>query len=118
MVGAERAQLVAEHAGGFLRCQLFAGGKSHKAAGDKAQSLYDFILDGRHKFGNAADDFAVFVIAEPVSFVAGLDLHLGAQSIDLFAGAGEVGNHDGLDHVALKRPEAAAGQQLRRVLHR
>ena len=89
----------------FSALPAFAGGQAHKAAGNKTQRLYGLIFDGRHKFGNAAHDFAVFVIAEPVSLVAGLHLHLGAQSVDLLAGTGKIGDHNGLDHIALKGPK-------------
>ena len=73
---------------------------------------------GGDKFGDAAHDLAVLVIAEPVGLFAGLDLHLGAQLVNLLAGALKSGDHHGLDSIALKGAETAAAQHLGGVLHR
>ncbi|CUO49674.1 Uncharacterised protein [Flavonifractor plautii] len=112
MVGAEGAQLGAEHAGGLLGGQELAGGEAHEAALFQPQSGHHRVLHGLDKLGDAAHNLAVLVVAEPVGLFAGLDLHVGAQLVDLLAGALEAGDHHRLDGVPLKGAEAAGAQGL------
>ena len=60
----------------------------------------------------------LLVHAEPVGLVPGLDLGVGAELVHLLAAAGIAGDGHGLDDLALEGAEAAAAEQLRRVLSR
>ena len=110
VAGAEGAQLVPEHARRLLGGEQLTRRQPHEAAGGEAQSLYHLLLDGLDKFGDAAHDFTLLIVAEPVRLVARLDLHLVADAVDLLPGALKAGHHDGLDGVPFKGPEAAPGQ--------
>ena len=110
VVGAECAQLGAQHARGFLGHGQLARRQTHEAAGCQAQGLHHLLLDGLDELGDAAHDLLALVVAEPVGFLPGLYLHVGAQLVDLLAGTLEPGDHHGLDGVSLKGPEAAPGQ--------
>ena len=112
VVGAEGAQLGAEHARGLLGGQELAGGEAHETALLQPQSGHHRVLHGLDKLGDAAHNLAVLVVAEPVGLLAGLHLHVGAQLVDLLAGALEAGDHHRLDGVPLKGAEAAGAQGL------
>ena len=78
--------------------------------GCEAQGLLHRLGQGGDELGDAAGDLAVLIRAEPVGLAAGLDLHVGAELVDLLAGGGEVRDHDGLHRVPGEGLEAAAGQ--------
>ena len=110
------AQLAAQDAGGLLGVPLFARRKAHEASGGKAQSLHDLLLALRNKLADAAHQLALVVQTEPVGFIPGLDLHVGAELVDLFAGGGEVRDHHGLDRVPGEGLEAAVSEERGGVL--
>ena len=106
---------VAEHfahdACGFLSNELLARRYADKAAGLEVQRIDNCLLSVLQELCNAACKLAVFVDLEPVGLYARLYLDLGAQLVDMLTGHVTVGDHDGLDGVALGK-----GRKLR-TLH-
>ena len=118
MGGAEGRHGLDEYPGGFLRRQQRSSGQAHQTAGGEGQGLHHQVLDGLEEFGDSAHQLPLLIIAEPVHLVPRLDLHVGAQLVDLFPAPLEAGHHHRLYPLVLKGREPAAGQQLGQVLHR
>ena len=116
MLGAQLAQQAAEHAGGFLRGQVFPAAQGYKGIGFQLQPVDHRLLLLLEELGNTAGDFPLLIHLEPIRFIAGNHFRVGAELINLLARCGKAAHRHRLDPLAGKGAKAAVLQQLRDIL--
>ena len=106
-------------AGGLPHLGLGASAQQHQGVVFQSQLCLDLFHQGRvsvDKLGDAAHNLTLLVHPEPIGLLASLDLHVGAELVDVLAGQLAIGHRHSLDQIPLKGTEAAVLEQLGGVL--
>ncbi len=119
MVGARRAQHFQHDAGGLLRKLLLARGDAHKGVGLEIKSRGQLVLALGKELRHAAGKLAVLVHLKPVGLRARLNLHIGAELVDMLSRQLAVGYGDRLHNSALgvERGKLRAAGEDGNILH-